>query len=106
MYLSAAVTGFEQPLESAGLVEELLEPELVDLVDDDEEHLVMLGPVAERLLQLEELVHLEVGGVGQGIGRGAQKGFTCPGCPTIGGCGRNMVSTSVRGTTLCPGMMD
>ena len=35
------------------LVEDLLEPELVDLVDHDEEQLVVL--VGSRLLQLEQL---------------------------------------------------
>ena len=40
------------------LVQQLLEPQLVDLVNDDEEHLVVLGPLGARLLQREQLVDL------------------------------------------------
>ena len=43
------------------LVEELLEPQLVDLVDDDEQHLVVLGRA--RLLQGQELLDFQVGGI-------------------------------------------
>ena len=56
----------EQALEVRELVEQLLEPELVHLVDDDEEHLVVL--VRARPLCPEELVEREVGRVGQGLG--------------------------------------
>jgi hypothetical protein len=38
----------EQPHHVIELVQELLEPELVDLVDDDEQHLVVLGSGSER----------------------------------------------------------
>ena len=48
------------------LVQQLLEPELVDLVNDDEQHLVVLGPVRARLLQRQELVDLQVGAVRDG----------------------------------------
>ena len=48
------------------LVQHLLEPQLVDLVDDDEEHFVVLGPVGERVLELEQLVDGEVAAVGDG----------------------------------------
>ena len=44
----------EEPLEVGELVEELLEPELVHLVDDDEEDLVVL--VGARPLRAEDLV--------------------------------------------------
>ena len=37
-----AVVAVEQSLQVVELVQHLLEPELVDLVDDDEEHLVVL----------------------------------------------------------------
>ena len=47
------------------LVQHLLEPELVDLVDDDEQKLVVLGTVRERLLEFQELVELQVAGVGE-----------------------------------------
>ena len=45
-------------------MEELLEPELVDLVDHDEEHLVVLRPVGARSLEREEFLEAEVAGVG------------------------------------------
>ena len=57
---------FEQDLEVRELVEQLLEPELVHLVDDDEEHLVVL--VRARSLRAQDLVEREVGRVGQGLG--------------------------------------
>ena len=38
------------------LVQHLLEPQLVDLVDDDEEHLVVFGAVGTRPLKREQLV--------------------------------------------------
>ena len=56
----------KQPLHVVELVQHLLEPELVDLVDDDEEQLVVLGPVGARLLEVEELVDVEVAAVGDG----------------------------------------
>ena len=49
-------------------VEQLLEPQLVDLVDDDEEQLVVFGPVGARLLQREQLVELQIVRVGDGDG--------------------------------------
>ena len=47
----------------AELVEELLEPQLVDLVDDDEQQLVVL--VGARALGAEHLVEGQVRRVGQ-----------------------------------------
>ena len=52
------VAGFEHLLEVAELVDQLLEPELVDLVDDDEEDLVVL--VRCRPLRAEDLLEREV----------------------------------------------
>ena len=52
------VARLEARLQVAGLVEELLEPQLVHLVDDDEQHLVVLvGPWA---LGAEDLVEGQV----------------------------------------------
>ena len=59
------VAGLERPLQIRRLVQQHLEPELVDLVDDDEEQLVVLGPVRQRLLAREELVQVQVGRVGE-----------------------------------------
>src|SRR5260370_39566162 len=52
------VTCFEAPLEECQLMQELFEPELVNLVDDDEEHLVVL--VGARLLRGQHLVEREI----------------------------------------------
>ena len=49
---------FEQLADAIELVQQLLEPELVDLVDDDEEQLVVLRPLRARLLQRQQLVDL------------------------------------------------
>ena len=51
----------EQPLQVRELVEQLLEPQLVHLVDDDEEDLVVL--VRARPLGAEDLVEREIGRV-------------------------------------------
>ena len=59
------ISGREVPGDLAELVQEQLEPELVDLVDDDEQRLVVLGRAGLRLLQIEEPVELQVAGVGQ-----------------------------------------
>src|SRR6185295_11463062 len=53
----------EQRAHAIELVEQLLEPQLVDLVNDDEQHLVVL--VRARLLQGEKLVDLEIVRVGR-----------------------------------------
>lgn len=49
----------------AGLVQEELEPELVDLVDDDELHLVVGLGLAQRLLQAQKSMDLEVALIGR-----------------------------------------
>ena len=41
-------------------VQHLLEPQLVDLVNDDEEHLVVLGAFGARALERQQLVDGEV----------------------------------------------
>ena len=53
----------------AELVQQLLEPQLVDLVDDDEEHLVVL--VRLRLLRGQQLVQPQVAGIGDGFSHGS-----------------------------------
>jgi hypothetical protein len=45
-------------------MEDLFEPELVDLVDDDEQHLVVLRPFRGRALEIQELVDTQIGAVG------------------------------------------
>jgi hypothetical protein len=60
------VAGGEPVLQPGQLVEELLEPQLVDLVDDDEQQLVVLvGPWS---LRPEHLVQRQVRAVGHGGG--------------------------------------
>ena len=59
------LVGLEQPLHAIDLVQDLLEPQLVDLVNDDEEQLVVLGPVGARAAaEIEQLVDMEVDAVG------------------------------------------
>src|SRR5262249_38687751 len=60
------VAGLQPVLEVAQLVDQLLEPQLVDLVDDDEQDLVVLLGVGP--LRPQHLVERQVGAVGQGGG--------------------------------------
>ena len=46
-----------------GFMQQLLEPQLVDLVDDDEEHLVVMLRLRERVLERQQLVDFEIGTV-------------------------------------------
>ena len=48
-------------------VKHLLEPQLVDLVNNDEEHLVVLGPLGPRSLEREQFVDGQVVSVGDGF---------------------------------------
>ena len=57
---------FEKRLHAIELVQQLLEPQLVHLMNDDEEHLVVLGTGRPRLLQRQELFELQIGAVGDG----------------------------------------
>jgi hypothetical protein len=61
-HLRRAALG-QPALQRAQLVQQLLEPQLVDLVDDDEQHLVVL--VRPRALGAEHLVQRQIGAVGQ-----------------------------------------
>ncbi len=45
------------------LVQDLFEPQLVDLMDDDEEHLVVMRGTRKRPLQGEKLVNFEIGSI-------------------------------------------
>src|SRR3989442_13077068 len=56
----------QQRLEIVELMEHFFEPELVHLMDDDEEHLVVLGTRGAWLLQGQQLVELEVAGITHG----------------------------------------
>ena len=57
---------FEQSHDVIEFVQQLLEPQLVHLVDDDEQHLVMFGPGGTRLLQRQEFIDLEIAAVRRG----------------------------------------
>jgi hypothetical protein len=45
------------------LVQDLFKPQFVHLMDDDEEHLVVMRGTRERPLQGEELVNFEIGSI-------------------------------------------
>src|SRR5262249_3678018 len=47
------------------LVELELEPKLIRLVDDDKQHLVVLRRLRARLLEVQELVQVQIGRIGQ-----------------------------------------
>ena len=65
---------FEPLTNAVELVQQLLEPELVDLMDDDEEELVVLRSCRSRLLQREQLVDLQVARIRDGgVGHGARR---------------------------------
>jgi hypothetical protein len=66
------VAVLQAALQVRALVQKLLEPELVDLVDDDEQEFVVLG--GARALGAQDLVETEVRRVREGsllIGHGA-----------------------------------
>ena len=65
MLRAIRVARIEQNDHAIDFVEHLLEPQLVDLVNDDEEHFVMFGSLGARPLQLEQLVNREVTAVGE-----------------------------------------
>jgi hypothetical protein len=54
------VPSFERALQRSRFVKKLLEPEFIDLGDGDEQQLIVLGAIAEGLLKLKQLVHLQV----------------------------------------------
>jgi hypothetical protein len=71
-------------LDAVELVQDLLEPQLVGLVHDDEQHLVVRGPAMARALRRlrgQQAIEVEiVGVVGAGWGRGIDhRGVSCEG---------------------------
>jgi hypothetical protein len=54
------IAGREISLYFLELVEQLLEPQLVRLMDDDEKHLVVLGWPGTWLLKSEQLLEIEI----------------------------------------------
>src|SRR5919106_2970153 len=54
------VTPHHQVPGTGELEQKLLEPQLVGLMNDDEEKLVVRGRVAEKLLESQQLGHLQV----------------------------------------------
>ena len=59
----AALPSSSRRCSSAGLVQDLLEPQLVDLMDDDEQQLVVR--VGRRALAGQQIVQAQVAAVGQ-----------------------------------------
>ena len=62
-----SVTALQSGLQSRKLVENLLEPELIDLMNGDEQQLIVLRSIGEWLLQRQELVDLEIGRIRDGF---------------------------------------
>ena len=62
-----ALQAFDRGVE---LVQDQLEPQLGDLMLDDEQHLVVLGRIADRLLRAQQLVELQIGVVADFVGAG------------------------------------
>ena len=69
------VARFQSSLKSGELVQNLLKPQFIDLVDRDEEQLIVLRSLRKGLLECEQLIDLQIGRVGNGfvvIGSGHQ----------------------------------
>src|ERR1051326_4571399 len=58
--------GAKIPVNAVELMQELLEPELVGLMDDDKEHLVMLCGSGTWILKREQLLQIQIVRVSQG----------------------------------------
>ena len=56
------VAGAEVAADLLQFVQQQLEPQLVGLVDDDEEHLVVFRRLGPRLLQCQQLVEVQIVG--------------------------------------------
>ena len=59
---AGAVAVLEAALQQIRLVQDLLEPQLVDLMDDHEQHLVVF--IGSRTLAAEQLIEAEIAAVG------------------------------------------
>jgi hypothetical protein len=59
----ARVVGVDQRARGLELEQDLLEPELVDLVDDDEEELVVSRRVRQQTLELDQLRDLQIAAI-------------------------------------------
>ena len=59
------IAGGEISLYFLELMQQLLEPELVRLMNDDEQHLVVLGRRGARLLHREQFLQIEISGIRQ-----------------------------------------
>ncbi len=60
------IAGGEILFDLLKLVEQLLEPKLVRLMNDDEEHLVVLGRGGARSLKREQFFQVQIVGIRQG----------------------------------------
>ena len=72
----------EQHVDPIDFVENFLEPELVDLMNDDEEQLVVLGPLGARLLESEQLVDMQIAAVGNDRIHAVSLSDSDPSCPS------------------------
>jgi hypothetical protein len=64
------LASFQQPPRVIQLVQHFLEPQLVDLVNDDEQQFVVFGSGGPGMLEREELVEAQVAAVGDRLERG------------------------------------
>jgi hypothetical protein len=54
-------------LKRSQLVEHLLKPQFIDLVDGDEQEFIVLGTIREWLLQGKQFFYFEVARIGHGL---------------------------------------
>jgi hypothetical protein len=66
MNCAEEIAGGEILFDFLELVEQLLEPKLVRLMNDDEEHLVVLGRGRARALERQQLLQIQIIGIRQG----------------------------------------
>src|SRR4030095_12160441 len=50
---------------SIELMQQFLEPQLIDLMNDDKQHLIVLRRIRKQLLKRREIVKLEITAIGQ-----------------------------------------
>ncbi|CAB4580294.1 unannotated protein [freshwater metagenome] len=61
------VTDLQGRLKSGQFMEYLLEPQLIDLVNGNEEQLVVLGAIREWLLQGQQFRNFQIARIGHGL---------------------------------------